>query len=90
MIAAGGAMAALFEQGWIAALLLAVLAGEAAFLIARRAMPPRAALLLVLPGIGFVVAIQAALWGAHWSLVGLGLLLAGLFHLADLRERLRR
>jgi hypothetical protein len=83
-------MAALFEQGWIAALLLAVLAGEAAFLMARRAMTPRAALLMVLPGIGFVVAIQAALSGAHWSLVALGLMLAGVFHLADLLQRLRR
>lgn len=83
-------MAALFEQGWIAGLLLLVLAGEAAFLIARRAMAPRAALLLVLPGAGFVLAIQAALSGAHWGLVALGLALAGLAHCADLRERLRR
>jgi len=82
-------MAALFEQGWIAGLLLLVLAAEAAILIARRAMSPRAALLLVLPGAGFVLAIQAALWGAHWSLVALGLMLAGAFHLADLLERLR-
>jgi hypothetical protein len=83
-------MAALFGHGWVAGLILLALAAEAAILIARRAMPPRAALLLVLPGAGFLVAIQAALSGAHWSLVALGLALAGLAHLADLAERLRR
>jgi hypothetical protein len=83
-------MTEFFQQGWIAALLLLVLAGEAAFLIARRAMTPRAALLLVLPGVGFVLAIQAALSGAHWGLVALGLMLAGIAHLADVLERLRR
>jgi hypothetical protein len=45
---------------------------------------------MVAPGAGFLLAIQAALSGAHWSLVALGLALAGLAHLADLRERLRR
>jgi hypothetical protein len=84
------AMQTLFEQGWVAGLILLVLVAEAAILVARRAMPPRRALLLVLPGAGFLLAIQAALSGAHWSLVALGLALAGLAHLADLRERLRR
>lgn len=84
------AMQTLFEQGWVAGLILLVLVAEAAILVARRAMPPRRALLLVLPGAGFLLAIQAALSGAHWSLVALGLTLAGLAHLADLRERLRR
>ncbi len=83
-------MAALFEQGWITGLVLLVLIGEAAILVARRAMTARAALLLVLPGAGFLGALQAALSGAHWSLVALGLALAGLAHLADLQERLRR
>lgn len=88
-------MAGFFAEGWIAALLLAVLATEFAVLVAlhrrgRGGLPPRAALLLVLPGAGFVLAIQAALSGAHWSLVGAGLVLAGLAHLADLAERLRR
>lgn len=82
-------MAALFEHGWITGLVLLVLIGEAAFLVARRAMTARAALLLVLPGAGFLGALQAALSGAHWSLVALGLALAGLAHLADLQERLR-
>lgn len=82
-------MAALFEQGWITGLVLLVLVGEAAVLIARRHLAARAAWLLVLPGAGFLLAIQAALSGAHWSLVALGLALAGLAHLADLRERLR-
>lgn len=83
-------MAALFEQGWITGLVLLVLIGEAAILVARRTMTARAALLLVLPGAGFLGALQAALSGAHWSLVALGLALAGLAHLADLQERLRR
>jgi hypothetical protein len=83
-------MQTLFEQGWIAGLILLVLAAEAALLVARGAMTPRAAALMALPGAGFLLAIQAALSGAHWSLVGLGLALAGLAHLADLRERLRR
>ena len=83
-------MAALFEQGWITGLVLLVLIGEAAVLAARGHLPLRAALLMALPGAGFLLAIQAALSGAHWSLVALGLALAGLAHLADLRERLRR
>lgn len=88
-------MASLFTQGWIAALLLAVLAAEYLLLVTRHragrpGLPPRAAMLLVLPGVGFVLAIQAALSGAHWSLIGLGLVLAGLAHLADVIERLRR
>ena len=83
-------MATLFEQGWITGLVLLVLIAEAAILIARGILPARAALLLVLPGAGFLLAIQAALSGAHWSLVALGLALAGLAHLAELRERLRR
>ena len=83
-------MAALFEQGWITGLILLVLIGEAAALVARGHLRLRAAILLVLPGAGFLLAIQAALSGAHWSLVALGLALAGLAHLADLRERLQR
>lgn len=83
-------MQTLFEQGWVAGLILAVLVAEAAVLVARGTMTPRAAVLMALPGAGFLLAIQAALVGAHWSLVALGLALAGLFHLADLRERLRR
>jgi hypothetical protein len=84
------AMATLFEQGWIAGLILLVLLAEAVVLVVRGTMTPRAALLMALPGAGFLLAIQAALAGAHWSFVGLGLALAGLAHLADLRERLRR
>ncbi|WP_270937251.1 hypothetical protein [Falsiroseomonas oryzae] len=83
-------MADLLAQGWVTALIALVLVVEAALLILRRVLSPRAALLLVLPGAGFLLAIQAALSGAHWSLVLLGLALAGLAHLADLRERLRR
>ena len=83
-------MAALFEQGWVTGLILLVLIAEAAALVARRRLSARAAWLMVLPGAGFLQAIQAALSGAHWSLVALGLALAGLAHLADLRERLRR
>ncbi len=83
-------MTALLTEGWIAALILLVLAAEAGFLIARRALRPRAALLLVLPGVAFVAAIQAALSGLHWSLIALALLAAFVTHLLDLRERLRR
>jgi hypothetical protein len=88
-------MATLFAEGWIAGLLLAVLAAEFVILVARHragraGLPARAAALLVLPGLGFVVAVQAALSGAHWSVVALGLMLAGLAHLGDLILRLRR
>jgi hypothetical protein len=83
-------MAGLFEQGWVAGLILLVLIAEAATLVARRRLAARAAWLMVLPGAGFLLAIQAALSGAPWPLVALGLALAGLAHLADLRERLRR
>ena len=83
-------MATLFEQGWVAGLILLVLIAEAVVLAARGRLSARAAWLMMLPGAGFLGAIQAALVGAHWSLVALGLALAGLAHLADLRERLRR
>ncbi|WP_372618495.1 hypothetical protein [Falsiroseomonas sp.] len=83
-------MEALFREGWIAALLLLVLAAEAAWLVARRGFAPHAGLLAVLPGAGFVIALQAALSGAPWWLVSLGLLLAGIAHMADLRARLSR
>lgn len=88
-------MEGLFRAGWVAALLLLVLAAEAAWLVARHrarrgGLPPGDALRLVLPGIGFVIALQAALASAAWWWVSLGLLLAGAAHLADLRARLRR
>jgi hypothetical protein len=80
----------LLAQGWIALLILLVLLAEAALLIARRVMPPRDAILLILPGIAFVAALQAALSGLHWSLIVLALLAAFVTHLLDLRARLRR
>lgn len=88
-------MAGLFEGGGVAALVLIVLAAEAAWLIRRHragrgGLRPRAAILLVLPGVAFVAAIQAALSGLHWGLVALALLGAFVTHLLDLRERLRR
>jgi hypothetical protein len=82
-------MADLLAQGWLTAMVALVLCVEAAWLIRRRRMAPLAALIFVLPGAGFLLALQAALSGAHWALVALGLALAGLFHLADLRQRLR-
>jgi uncharacterized membrane protein YjjP (DUF1212 family) len=81
---------ALLAQGWIAALILLVLAAEATWLITRRALPPRQAILLILPGVAFVAAIQAALSGLHWSVIALALLAALVTHLLDLRARLRR
>lgn len=83
-------MTILLADGWIAALILLVLAAEATFLIRRRALPPAQAVLLILPGVAFVLALQAALSGLHWSLIALALLAAFVTHLLDLRARLRR
>lgn len=88
-------MERLFGGGLAAALVLLVLAAEAAWLIRRHragrgGLPPREALLLVLPGAAFIAALQAALWGLHWSLLALALLAAFVTHLLDLAARLRR
>lgn len=88
-------MAGLFGDGLVAVLVLLVLAAEAAWLIrchraGRGGLPPREALLLVLPGAALVAALQAALWGLHWSFMALALLAAFVAHLLDLGVRLRR
>jgi chromate transport protein ChrA len=83
-------MTALFADGWVAALIIGVLVVEAAWLVARRALPAKRAAVTVLPGLAFVAALQAALWDLHWSVIALALLAAFVTHLLDLRERLRR
>ncbi len=83
-------MTALFVEGWVAALIIVVLAVEAAWLVTSRSFPPYRAMVAVLPGFAFVAAIQAALSGLHWSVIALALLAAFVTHLLDLRERLRR
>jgi hypothetical protein len=71
-----------------AILLLTLL--EAAALVALHAMTPGAAGRMLLPGIGVMLALRAALAGAAWPWVPMALLAALVAHLFDLSGRLGR
>lgn len=85
-------MRALFESGRVAELLLAILAVElvALWWWHRRTgtgIPPRRALPFLAAGAAFALALRAALTGAGWAWVALGLAAAGVAHAWDLRSR---
>lgn len=69
--------------------ILALMGLEAVALAALRLLPAGAALRLLLPGAGILVALRAALAGAAWPYVPLALLGALAAHLFDLRGRIR-
>lgn len=79
-------MAALFETGAAALIILAVLGAEAVWLVARRRRVG-AVLLALGPAACFAFALGAALSAQAWPLVALPLALAWPLHLADLRRR---
>jgi hypothetical protein len=79
-------MSALFSTGAVAALLVAVLAAEAALLV-RAGRSSGAVLLALSPAACFALALGAALTEQAWPLVALPLALALPLHLADLRRR---
>ena len=80
-------LAALFESGRAADIILGVLAIEALLLvlIGRRRVADVA--LALLPGALMIVALRLALTGAHWAAVAVPLALSFPVHLADLRRR---
>jgi hypothetical protein len=55
-----------------------------------RALPPVAIVLMLAPGMSFLLALRAALAAASWPWVPLALVAALVFHLGDLRTRLLR
>lgn len=73
-------------------LAIAILVAEALALAAlrrRHALPARDIALIALAGLGLLLALRAALSGAHPALVLAGLTLGGLAHAADLVLRLK-
>ncbi len=79
-------------MGWLIDLLIAGMLLEAAALWAWRrrtgqGIALRSLLPTLLAGLGLVLALRAVLAGAGWAWVGAALLLAGLAHADDLRQR---
>jgi hypothetical protein len=81
-------MAWWFASGHAADLILAVLAFEAAWLIARGREALSVALML-LPAMLIVIALRGALVGAAWPWMALPLALSFPVHLADVMRRRR-
>ena len=85
-------MSDLFASGRIVDVVLLLVAAEAVVILAwrRRAKPGAGALLVNLAsGACLMLALRAALVGAHWTWLALALLGALAAHLADLWLRLR-
>ena len=79
-------MNALFAQGHAVDIVLAVMAIELVWLIAR-GRNPMTVVLTILPGACMMIALRAALTGAGWQWVALALTVSLPAHLADLRHR---
>ncbi len=80
-------MDALFSNGYVIDLVIAVLALEAVVVngwLQRRAALPWPT---VVSGLGLLIAWRCAHAGAHWVWIALPLSLAGMAHLLDLRLR---
>lgn len=82
-------MALLTSPHLVDAILLLTLL-EATLLIRLRAMTAASVGRMLLPGIGVMLALRAALAGAAWPWVPAALLAALIAHLFDLKGRLRR
>lgn len=83
-------MEAFFASGRAVDLVLLVLAGEFAWLVARGGWRASDAALRLLPGALILLALRAALTGAGWRWTALLLALSLPAHLADLRRPPRR
>lgn len=79
----------LFASGHAADIVLAVLAIEALWLIARKE-PPVDVVLMLLPAALMLVGLRAALVGAAWPWIAVPLALSFPVHLADLSRRKQR
>lgn len=85
-------MGELFASGRAVDLVLAFVAVEALVLALHRrhtgrGLPPADLAALLLPGVGLLLALRAALVGAWWGWTALALLAALLAHLADVGRR---
>lgn len=76
----------LFASGHAADLILAVLAVEAVWLIARGRQAIEVSLML-LPAVFMIIALRGALTGAAWPWIALPLALSFPVHLADVARR---
>ena len=80
-------MAWLFASGHAADIVLAVMAAEALWLVARGGGSAGAVALRLGPGALMLVALRAALVGATWPWIALPLILSLPLHLKDLARR---
>ena len=82
-------MAEFVASGHIVDIVLAVTLLEAvALTLWLRRIAPAALARMLAPGVCLMLALRAALTGAAWPWIAVLLLLAGLSHLADVRQRL--
>jgi hypothetical protein len=86
-------MAAMFESGHIVDLIMIIMAIEAGLLVlikswAGLGLSPREAASVLLPGLGLLLALRAALAGQHWTIIALFLIASFVAHLVDLRLRI--
>lgn len=76
----------LFASGHAVDVVLAVLAAEAVWLLAK-GRSWRDIALLMLPAVAILLALRSALVGAEWYWIAAPLALSFPIHLADLRQR---
>jgi hypothetical protein len=86
-------MQGLFDSGHIVDVILVVMAVEALVLVLGKqrtgyGLSLRDTLSILLPGLGLMLALRAALSGQDWTIVALFLLASLVAHLADLWRRL--
>lgn len=80
----------LFASGHAVDVVLAVMAGELGWLVAREKWRVTEALLRLAPGALMLLALRAALLRFEWPWIALPLLLSFPVHVADLRRHARR
>jgi uncharacterized membrane protein YjjP (DUF1212 family) len=83
----------LFESGRNVDLILVFMVVEGMLLVLAKSrtgfgLSVKGAVSVLLPGLGLLLALRAALAGHHWTIVALFLFAALVAHLADLRLRL--
>jgi hypothetical protein len=81
-------MAEFVTSGRIVDIVLLVTLVEAVALLWLRRIAAPAIAAMLAPGLCLMLALRAALTGAGWGWIAALLVLAGLTHLADLRQRL--
>lgn len=80
-------MSGLFASGNVVDLILAIIALEAAFLLARTRLRPLDIALALGPGVCLLLALRSALTGADWRWTAAALAASFPLHLLDLIRR---